>query len=294
MTDISLSLFKKIRRIQFQTTHLADDILAGAYRSAFKGKGMEFEEVREYQPGDEIRTIDWNVTARMNHPYVKSFREEREMTVILAVDVSASNLYGSGHVLKKDVIAEIAAVIAFSAIRNNDKVGLILFSDVVEKYFPPNKGTRHVLRVIRELLVYSPKHEKTDIMEALTFLGKVQKRSGICFLISDFICADYSHAAALIADRHDLISMAIVDPSESMFPNMRLVNFKDLETGEMRLIDTSSKEMQNHLKESTERRLIEQKKLMNKVGGDFTTIYTNSSYVTQLRKFFYLRQKRMR
>lgn len=294
MDENASVLFKKIRRIQFQTTHLAEDILAGMYRSAFKGKGMEFEEVREYQIGDDTRTIDWNVTARMNRPYVKSFREEREMTVILAVDISASTRFGSGQELKRDVITEIAAVIAFSAIKNNDKVGLILFTDIVELYFPPKKGTRHVLRVIRELLAYSPKHRGTNIGAALAFLGKVQRHAGICILISDFICGDYSHEASLVANRHDLVAIAIVDPSEHSFPNMNLVAFSDLETGNIQLVDTSSKNVQQHLYQSTSQRINAQKKLMNQLGSDFVVISTDHPYFPQLRKFFLFRQRRLR
>lgn len=294
MTDTGSNLFKKIRRIQFQTTHLVEDILAGAYRSAFKGMGMEFEEVREYQHGDEVRTIDWNVSARMHRPYVKIFREEREITLTLVVDISASTRFGSGHHLKSDLIAEIAAVLAFSAIKNNDKVALILFSDKVEKYFPANKGIRHVLRIIRELLAYTPKHGGTDLNAALAFLGRVQQRSGICFVISDFICPDYSHQAALIAQRHDLISLALADPLENTLPNMNLVGFKDLESGNTMVADTSSTVLQTHLKEEQQKRLESNKQLMDKLGAGFCTINTSQPYAMQLRKFFLLRQMRRR
>lgn len=292
MVILSTELFKKIRRIQIQTTHLANDILAGAYLSAFKGKGMEFEEVREYQSGDDVRSIDWNVTARMNHPYIKNFREERELTVILAVDISASTLYGSGKYLKSELIAEIAAVIAFSAIKNNDKVALILFSDTVEKYFPPKKGTRHVLRIIRELLTYKAKGRSTDISNALSFLGKVQQRPGICFLISDFICPDFSHEAALTAERHDLVPIAIVDPSESRLQKMNLVTFADLETGNVSFVDTSSTTTQEKLQKSTDERITNQKKLMQKLGTELCVIQTHIPYLQQLKKFFILRHKK--
>lgn len=293
MVALTSELFKKIRRIQIQTTHLANDVLAGAYRSAFKGKGMEFEEVREYQAGDDVRSIDWNVTARMNHPYVKNFREERELSVILAVDVSASTRFGSGQYLKSELIAEIAAILAFSAIKNNDKVALILFSDTVEKYFPPQKGTRHVLRIIRELLTYQPKGRSTNISNALSFLGKVQQRAGICFLISDFISPDYSHEAALTAKRHDLVPIALVDPAEKKLQPMNLVTFADLETGERSLVDTSSSRTQNNLQKSTEERLLGQKKLMQKLGTELCIIQTDLPYLQQLRKYFILRQKKL-
>lgn len=294
MVAHSIELFKKIRRIHIQTTHLANDILAGAYRSAFKGKGMEFEEVREYQSGDDVRSIDWNVTARMNHLYIKNYREEREISVILAVDISASTRFGSGQYLKSDLIAEIAAVLAFSAIKNNDKVALILFSDRVEKYFPPQKGTRHILRIIRELLTYQPQHKSTDISAALSFLGKVHNRSGVCFLISDFICPDFSHEAALAAKRYDLVPIAIVDPSEQTLKKMDLVTFADLETGITSLIDTSAASTQRRLQKNTEERLSNQQKLMQKLGTDLCVIHTNHPYLQQLKKYFLLRQKKRR
>jgi uncharacterized protein (DUF58 family) len=292
MVDITNEMIKKIRKIQFQTTHLANDILAGAYLSAFKGKGMEFEDVREYQPGDDIRTIDWNVTARMQGPYIKRFREERELTVTLVVDVSASNRYGSNHTLKKELIAEIAAVLAFSAIKNNDKVSLLLFSNSVEKYLPPKKGTRHVLQVIREILAFQPQQLETDLAAALTYLGKVQQRTSICFLISDFISPDFAHETALVAQRHDLISIAIVDPSEHTFPQMNLVNFVDLETGKHCLIDTSSASTCENLKKSVEKRLDSLKDLMNHLGASFIPIYTDRPYLPELKKFFKIRGKR--
>jgi Uncharacterized conserved protein (some members contain a von Willebrand factor type A (vWA) domain) len=294
MAVTSSDLIKKIRRIQIQTTHLANDILAGAYRSAFKGKGMEFEEVREYQPGDDVRSIDWNVTARMNHPYVKNFREERELSVTLVVDVSSSTRFGSGNELKNELIAEVAAVIAFSAIKNNDKTALILFTDRVEKYLPPKKGTRHVLRVIRELLTHTPEHQGTNIGNALSFLGKVQQRAGVCFLISDFICPDFTHEASIISRRHDLVPIAIVDPADSRLPEMNLVSFHDLESRTTRLIDTSSRVVRESLQSTTQNRLASQKSEMLKLGTEICTINTDAPYIPQLRKYFALRQKRFR
>lgn len=294
MASIPSTLIKKIRRIKIQTEHLANDILAGAYRSAFKGKGMEFEEVREYEPGDDVRHIDWNVTARMNHPYVKSFREERELSVILAVDVSFSTRYGSQQQLKSDLIAEIAAVIAFSAIINHDRIGLILFSDRVEKYLPPQKGSRHVLRVIRELLTNQPEGRGTNISEALSFLGKVQSRSGICFLLSDFICPDYSREAAVIVRKHDLVPIAMVDPTENYFPNMDIVSFFDLENQVMRTIDTSSQAVQTFLHQSTTRRLEAQKIMLRKLGTTLCVVHSERPYLAQLRKYFVLRHRGLR
>ena len=254
---------------------------------------MEFEEVREYLPGDDFRSIDWNVTARMNRPFVKSFREERNMTLILAVDVSASTQFGSGNVSKKDFITEMAAVIAFSAIKNNDRVGLLLFSNQVESYFPPAKGTRHVLRVIRELLVHQPQHLETDIGAALSFLAKVQGRSCICFLISDFISKDYTQAATLIAAKHDLIGIAVSDPSERELPQLGLVSFYDLETKELKMVDTSSRALRERFSKTHELTAAP-KKLMQKMGADLVEIDTNHPYIPQLRKFFTLRKQRHR
>lgn len=288
----SPDIFKTIRRIQIFSTQLANDVLAGAYHSAFKGKGMEFEEVREYQPGDEVRNIDWNVTARMHHLYVKNFREERELLVMLVVDVSASSRFGSHNYSKASLIAEIAAVFAFSAIRNNDKVGLILFSDIIEKYVPPRKGTRHVLRVIRELLAFQPKSKGTDLKKALSFLGKVQTRRGICFLISDFLCENYSHEAALIAKRHDLVAICLTDPYEKEFPQMNLMTLADLETGEKAIIDTSSEEIQKYFAQKAKQHLQQTNYLFRKIGVDFINIYTDKPYLLELRKFFKIRERR--
>lgn len=294
MTEISQDILKRIRRIQILSTQLANDVLAGAYRSAFKGKGMEFEEVREYQLGDEIRSIDWNVTARMSHPYVKIFREERDLTVMLVVDVSASSRFGSHYGSKSAVIAEIGGVLAFSAIKNNDKVGLILFSDTVEKYLPPRKGIRHVTRVIRELLAFKPKGRGSDLGAALAFLGKVQRRSGICFLISDFLCPDYSHEAALISKRHDLISVRISDPSEVSFPKIGLANVGDIETLQRSMVDTNSETVQENYRQNAAKHIAQFRKLMKKIGAGYIEIQTDKSYMAALKKFFKLREKKRR
>lgn len=291
---ISADIFKKIQRIQIQTTHLANAILAGAYRSAFKGKGMEFEEVREYEPGDDIRTIDWNVTARMQNPYVKSYREERDITVMLIVDVSASARFGSTNKLKAELIAEIGGIIAFSAIKNNDRVGLILFSDIVEKYVPPKKGVRHVMRVIRELLLHKPQHKSTNIAAALDFLGGVQAQSGVCFLISDFISPDYAHEASLMAKKHDLITIGITDPDEIAFPNMGLINLQDLETGQTQVIDSSHKATQEAFQKHAQERLTTHQHLMNKIGAGFIDLRTNQPYIPAMKKFFKNRGKQRR
>lgn len=292
MAKISRDIFEKIHRIEIQTNHLVKDLLAGAYRSAFRGKGIEFEDVRIYFPGDDVRSIDWNVTARMNHPYVKSFCEERELSVMLVVDVSASSRFGSSNRPKSDLIAEIAAVIAFSALRNYDRIGLILFSDRVETYIPPSKGVHHILRIVRELLTFKPMHRSTNLGLALAFLGKVQPRSGICFVISDFICEDYADEMALIARKHDLIAMSVTDPFELAPVSMGLMMMTDLETGEERLVDTSRPEYREKLKQATEERLERHHRLLKKLGAGSIDIQTDQPYMHPIRKFFKLRARR--
>jgi uncharacterized protein (DUF58 family) len=293
MSLISKEVFKNIRRIQIYTNRTVNDVMAGAYHSAFKGQGMEFEDVREYIPGDDVRTIDWNVTARMNHPFVKRYREERELTVSLVIDVSASSKFGSGKRLKSELIAEIAAVLAFSAIKNNDKVGLLLFTDQVELYLPPQKGVRHVLRVIRELLAFKPQSKGTDIGHALSFLAKVQKKQGVCFLLSDFISKkDYSKEIAMTAKRHDLITMAINDPYEMNFPGISLIDLCDLESNEFATIEGSSKAVQDYFQKHSKERLERHKNLMNKIGAGFIALENKDSYATALQRFFKIRQQR--
>lgn len=285
-------LFKNIRHLQIYTTQLAKDVLAGLYRSAFKGRGMEFEEVREYQPGDEIRSIDWNVTARMNHPFVKVFREERELTVMLLVDISASQKFGSDQKLKRQLVAEIAGVLAFTTLKNNDKLGLILFSDRVEKYIPPRTSQRHILRVIRELLVHETTEKGTNIAEALSYLGRVQTKSSICFLISDFISEDYSHQALLTSQHHDLISICVTDPYEIELPKIHLMNVEDLENKQTAVIDTSNNLVREQQREAAEERISNNKKLMDNMGAGFIDIRTDKPYLPILRKFFQLRSER--
>ena len=292
MPATSGELFKNIRRIQIETTHLVNDLFAGAYRSTFKGKGIEFEDVREYQIGDDIRSFDWNVTARMNKPYIKNFREERELSVMLLVDVSASSRFGSAVRSKSELIAEIGAVLAFSAIKNNDKIGLILFSDIIEKYIPPKKGLRHVLRTIRELLAFVPKNKGTDIKKALKFLGKVHRRGGVCFLISDFLCPDFSHELKVTARGYDLISIAITDPFELSFPNMALTTITDLESGKKLLVDTADPIVQENYRKQAIGRLTALKKLIEKIGAGFIQVKTDQPYTDALRNFFRRREKR--
>ncbi|MFT4551646.1 MAG: hypothetical protein ACI9S8_000262 [Chlamydiales bacterium] len=289
---LSKEILKSIRRIQIKTDRAVDDILAGAYHSAFKGRGMEFEDVREYEMGDDVRNIDWNVTARMSQAYIKSFREERELTVMLLVDVSSSSCFGTKKRLKKELLAEIGALLAFSAIRNNDRVGLILFTDTVEKFLPPGKGLRHVLRVIRELLVFSPQGAGTDIQEALSFLCKIQKRKGVCFVISDFMAPDCAHTFALVAKRHDLISIFTSDPKEEQLPDMGLVTFRDCETGEETIIDTSVLELREAFAREAADRREKCKKLMQRIDAGFMSIRTDEEHADVIGKYFRLREKR--
>lgn len=286
MEGISQETLRKIRRVHIKMEHLATDILAGLYRSAFKGKGMEFEEVREYQVGDDERSVDWNVTARMNYPYVKHFREERDLTVMLLVDISASLHFGSNQNLKRDIIAEIAAVLAFSGIKNQDKIGLILFSDEIEAYLPPRKGIRHVLRIIRDLMIFTPKSRRTNVAEALAFLGKVQKRSCVVFLLSDFISADFAREAALIASKHDLIAIAVSDPLEQEFPDVGLLQMRDLESGEEMLVDSADPAFRMELKRQAEARTAAHRRTIEQANGSWIEVSTDKPYLPALAKFF--------
>lgn len=288
MNPSSSNLFQRIQHIQIISAHLAKNVFAGAYRSAFKGKGMEFEEVREYQEGDDIRSIDWNVTARMNHPFVKNFREERDQTVMLLVDISASTHFGGHHGLKNTLIAELASVLAFSAIKNNDRIGLLLFSDIVEKYLPPQKGTRHVLRIIRELLAFHPIQKGSDLKTALAFLGNVLTKSSICFLISDFLFPLSTKEMAITAAKHDLIGMMVTDPHETHFPDLGLVRIQDLEKKTTTLVDTSNVTLRTAVHQK------EIQSIFNKIGADFINIKTDEPYVISLRKFFRIREERRR
>lgn len=296
MAEIPPELFRTIRRIHIETKHLAEDVLAGSYRSAFKGKGIEFEEVREFQEGDEVRSVDWNVTARMNHPYVKKFREERELSVVLIVDTSLSERFGSTDRLKSELIAEIGAVLAFSAIKNNDKVGLILFSSEVEQYLAPRNGVRHVLRVIRELLAFNlsktkPAHKGTSIEAALGLAAKVLPHSSVCFLLSDFIGKNFEKELRLVAAKHDLVSICVSDPYEITFPAFNLVDFEDLETGEAMVIDGSDKDARSHFEKIALARLAKQEALMKSVGAGFIQIRTDKPYMHEIKKFFRLRSR---
>lgn len=293
MTFSHSEALRRIRQIHIKTKQVVENLFAGLYHSVFKGRGLEFEDVREYQPGDEIRYIDWNVTARMQHPYIKNFHEERELTVILLVDISSSSHFASTHRLKSETMAELGAILALAAIKNQDKVGLILFSDEIELYLSPKKGTRHVLRVIRELLFFQPKHKGTDLSKALAFLGKVLRKRAVCFFISDFLTKeDFSHDANLIAQRHDLIFIQIKDPYELSFPKLGLITLKDLESGTIQLIDSSEADVQSHFKEQAHLRQAALKQLTERIGAGLISIQNQESYIEALRRFFKRREKK--
>lgn len=289
---ISKELLKKIQQIQIHTRRLVNEAFVGEYHSVFKGRGMEFDEVREYQPGDEIRTIDWNVTARMGHPFIKRYVEERELTVMLLVDVSASGNFGSIKHLKNEVATEICAILAFSAIKNNDKVGMIMFTDKIEKFIPPKKGPKHVLRVIRELLCSQPTGKGTNISVALEYLNKITHRRTISFVVSDFIANDYAHALRIANKRHDMIAITIVDPREQELPNVGFVELRDAESGEILLLDTADSLARKEFGALNNRRRQEQSRLFRSMGVDEILINTNRHYVEPIVRFFRIREKR--
>ena len=247
-------LLKKVRKIEIKTRGISQELFSGEYHSAFKGRGMSFSEVREYQMGDEIRTIDWNVTARFNHPYVKVFEEEREFTVMLLVDVSGSENFGTRKQLKQDMITELCAVLAFSDIQNNDKIGVIFFTDKIEKFIPPKKGKSHILRIIRELIEFKPKSTKTNITQALRYFTNVIKKKSIAFVISDFMDVGFTDALKIASRKHDLVALRIYDKREKELPNMGLIKVQDPETGKMIWLDTSSKKIRNKYYEVSKRK----------------------------------------
>ena len=289
---ISKDILKKIQQIQIHTRRLVNEAFVGEYHSVFKGRGMEFDEVREYQPGDEIRTIDWNVTARMGRPFIKRYVEERELTVMLLVDVSASGNFGSIKHLKNEVATEICAILAFSAIKNNDKVGMIMFTDKIEKFIPPKKGPKHVLRVIRELLCSQPTGKGTNISVALEYLNKINHRRTISFVVSDFIANDYAHALRIANKRHDMIAITIVDPREQELPNVGFVELRDAESGEILLLDTADSLARKEFGALNNRRRQEQSRLFRSMGVDEILINTNRHYVEPIVRFFRIREKR--
>ncbi|MDO5342597.1 MAG: DUF58 domain-containing protein [Bacteroidia bacterium] len=286
-------LFKKVRKIEIKTRGLSNHIFSGQYHSAFKGRGMTFSEVREYQYGDDIRNIDWNVTARFHRPFVKIFEEEREMTVMLLIDVSGSNDFGSVDATKRDITAEIAAVLAFSAIQNNDKVGVIFFSDQIEKFIPPKKGTSHILRIISEIVTFKPQHRRTDIGEGLKFLTSAIKKRTTAFLISDFVTSkSFEQELSIAARKHDLISLRITDKRELIIPKMGLVKFRDSETGEERWVDTSTNAWNIAYQKYVQHETTMLNHTFANNGIDNTLIYTDEDYVKPLMQLFKRRESR--
>jgi uncharacterized protein (DUF58 family) len=285
-------LLKKVRKIEIKTRGLSAHIFSGEYHSAFKGRGMAFSEVREYLHGDDIRSIDWNVTARFGHPYVKVFEEERELTVILLVDVSASEDFGTRTQFKKDLITELCAVLSFSAIQNNDKIGVIFFSDRIEQFIPPKKGKTHILRIIRELIEFRPNGKGTDIAGALRYLTNAIKRRSICFLISDFLSPDFEDALKLANRKHDVVALRIQDPGEDRLPDVGLLRVLDPESGEWMLIDTSGREVRESYQRERQRFDRSLKEVFSRAGVDFTALLTDRSYVKPLTQLFKNRGKK--
>jgi uncharacterized protein (DUF58 family) len=279
-------LLKKVRKIEIKTRGLSKHIFAGEYHSAFKGKGMAFSEVREYQYGDDIRNIDWNVTARFNHPYIKIYEEERELTVMLLIDVSGSREFGTQNQLKKNLITEVSAVLSFSAIQNNDKIGVIFFSDKVEKFIPPKKGRQHTLRIIRELIEFQPESKQTDLSEALRYLTNALKKRCTAFILSDFYDTNFDDALRIANNKHDVVALRIFDKRETEIPNMGLTRFIDAETGKDMWIDTSNKSIRNNYKQWWENKTSELTTIFSRSGVDFTTLATDEDYVKPLLNLF--------
>lgn len=279
-------LLKKVRKIEIKTKRLSNHIFSGEYHSSFKGRGMTFSEVRQYQYGDDIRNIDWNVTARYNEAHVKVFEEERELTMVLMVDISGSEGFGSKSQFKKDIVTEIAATMAFSATQNNDKIGLILFSDNVELYIPPKKGRSHVLRIIRELIEFEPKSNKTDISQALKFLSGTQKKKAIVFVISDFMSENYEQTLKIASKKHDITGVRVYDIREEKIPNLGMVHMLDAETGKIQLVDTGSKSVRMNYEKHYQERVSYFKDIFSKSGAGVVNTRVDENYVTKLLGYF--------
>ncbi|MDZ7766574.1 MAG: DUF58 domain-containing protein [Melioribacteraceae bacterium] len=289
---LTKELLKQVRQIEIRTKGLVNDVFSGEYHSVFKGRGMEFSEVREYQFGDDIRNIDWNVTARFGSPFIKIFEEERELTVMLLIDMSGSLMFGSAEKTKKRIAAELSAILAFSALKNNDKVGLVLFTDQIEKFVPPRKGKSHVLRIIREILSFEPRGNQTNLKGALEYFNHTIKKKSIAFLISDFMDEGYEKIIKIVGKKHDLIGVVLEDPREKDLPKSGLIKFRDAETGEIRYIDTSSKIVRDEF--YTYRKFNEEKRneLFLKSRIDKIDVETGKSYIKPLVDFFRVREKR--
>lgn len=284
-------LLKKVRKIELKTRGLSNHIFAGEYHTAFKGKGMAFSEVREYQPGDDIRTIDWNVTARFNTPFIKVFEEERELTVMLIIDVSGSKNFGTQKQMKQELVTELSSVLAFSAIQNNDKIGVIFFSDKVEKFIPPKKGKSHILRIIRELIAFDPENKGTDIGEALRYFNNVIKKRAVCFVISDFMNDNFEAPLKIANKKHDVVTIRINDKREEELPDIGLVQMKDAETGEVKWIDTANKLIRENYQKNYLRNMEEVNQLFKNSGVDTIQLRTDMDYIKPLIQFFKRRGK---
>ena len=279
-------LLKKVRKIEIKTRRLSDHIIGGEYHSTFKGRGMTFSEVRQYQFGDDVRNIDWNVTARYSEPYIKVFEEERELTMMLMVDVSGSELFGTEQQFKNEVVTEIAATLAFSATQNNDKIGLILFSDKVELYIPPKKGRSHVLRIIRELIEFKPESKQTNLSEALKFMQNVMKKKAIVFVLSDFISDDYQQTMKIVSGKHDVTGIRVYDKREEDIPNLGLVQMEDEETGELQLVNTASKKVRFNYGKFYQEKVSYFKESFNKSGAGTIDCRVDESYVKKMLGYF--------
>jgi len=287
-------VIKKIRKIEIRTKKLVNDVFSGEYHSVFKGRGMEFQEVREYQPGDDIRIIDWNVTARYGFPFVKKFQEERELTVVILWDASSSGKFGTQEKMKSELAAEICSLLAFSAIKNNDKVGMIIFTDQVEKFIPPQKGRSHVLRLIREVLYYEPQNKGTNLAAALDFLGRVLSRKAVVFIVSDFLSSDYDKPLKIANRRHDVVAIRITDPREMELPPVGFLELEDAETGEQILVDSSDflTRRQFSMFSNSEREKLTRK--FKSINLDSVEVFTGKSYIIPLVSFFKQRAKKYR
>jgi len=291
---IPKEILKKVRRIEITTRSLVNDVFSGEYHSVFKGRGIDFSEVREYTMGDDIRTIDWNVTARMGHPYVKIFQEERELTVILMVDVSSSGNFGTYEQMKGEIATEICALLAFSAIKNNDKVGLIIFTDRVEKFVPPKKGKSHVLRVLREILYHKPESSQTDIAGALEFLNKITKRRSVVFLVSDFISSGYEKALQIANKKHDVVAITVTDPRETELPPVGYIELEDAESGEIYVLNTRDAGIRAVFAREAVQNRKHREKLFKSMNVDYIDIFTHLPYIEPLIRFFRMRAKKFR
>lgn len=279
-------ILKKVRKIEIKTRRLSDHIFSGEYHSSFKGRGMTFSEVRQYQYGDDIRSIDWNVTARYNEPFVKVFEEERELTMMLMVDLSASEFFGTTDQFKRDIITEISATLAFSAIQNNDKVGLLLFSDEIELFIPPKKGKSHVLRIIRDLIEFKPQSKKTDIARAMRYLSQVMKKKAILFVLSDFMDNDYENALKILAKKHDVTGIRVYDKYETEIPKLGIVPMHDVESGEVILVNTNAKKTRNNYRANYLAQVDYFENTFSKSGAGTISTRVDESYVKKLLGYF--------